>query len=787
MDTLHGLLKKRIVILDGAMGTNLLDKGRAPGESPSLLNIKNPQAIYDLQNAYVNAGADIILTNTFGADPLHFPEDTLADIIREGVRIARRVAHKKAMVWGDVTTLGELMKPYGNLDFNEARKLFRHVFKLLYQAGVRIFFIETFTSMIEAKVAFLAASEFSKNIFVSFSMEEGIRTLMGESPESIAVTFEALGAQGIGVNCTHPDVAVEAIERMAKVTKLPLIAKPNAGKVEIIGTQVQHTISNKEMANYLERFVNAGANFVGGCCGTTTEYLKLIAGKKLKPRTRKITKTWCLTSPNKMETMDIDTICVVGERLNPSGRKKVKEALEQKKYAVYAEEARLQEENGAEALDVNAFTIDADEKEALLNAMYEVIKNSSLPVFIDTQNYEAAETLLSFYPGIGVYNSIPARKRELRKWLPMVKEYGFKAVVSLVGKKIPANYKERITNALLALHVAREIGFPETDLIVDPLVLSAATEKEQLQHTLQAVNVLHAMGIKTVLGISNVSFGLPNRPQLNAALAIAAIENGANFLIVNPLSEEVMTAIRSSRMLFKKGYSYLEAPGKKEQMQKIPLQKTPQQSLAECLLNGNTPASVEGAQILLESGTPANDIIEQYITKSLQQAGELYEKGTFYIPDLLMAAEAAQAVLAVIKPYLPKEQKKGTIILATVKGDVHDVGKNIVGAVFQSVGYNVIDLGKDVSDTRIIQAVKDHHPNFVGLSALLTTTMPEMEKVIHQLTKEHLDTRVIIGGPNISDQYAQRIGAFGAARNVAAGLRLLRRRTGVHKFTGNNE
>jgi len=776
MGILMNTLKRKVLILDGAMGTNLLDKGRSPGEPPCALNLNNPHAVYDLQKAYVDAGSDIILTNTFGADPLHFKAEILEKIIAQGVKIAQRAARKKAMIFGDVTTLGELIKPYGELEFAKAMEHFCTIFKLFRKSGVKIFLIETFTSMIEAKAAFFAARNFSDQIYVSFSLEDSGRTLMGETPESIAVTFEALGAKGLGVNCTLPDIAAVAIEKMSRITSLPLMVKPNAGHVEVTDGKVKHAISEKEMASYFKKFVQAGATIIGGCCGTTPGYIKRIAHSKAKPKLRKITKEFILASPNKLLKVENNSTVVVGERLNPSGRKKIKEGLIHKDFKVYGEEARLQEQTGADILDVNAFSIDVNEKEALLHALYEVIKNTSLPLCIDTQNYEAAEAVLSFYPGIGIYNSIPVRKKELQKWLPMIKKYGFKAVISLVGKKMPKNCEERMANAQLALKIARKIDFPEEDLIFDPLVFSASTEQEQLDHTLDTVAALHKKGIKTIMGISNISFGLPDRPHLNAVLTVTAMKNGVTFLIVNTLSEEVMNAIRSSQLLFKDGFlskGVSRLPTKEKTEQEKPEYMVKQDTLADSLIYGDKAKSVELAQELLNAGTLPQVILDHYITSNLKVAGEYYEKGKFYVPDLLMAAEAARAVLSMVIKFLPKGQKKGKVILATVKGDIHDIGKNIVAAVFESAGYEVIDLGKDVPDKKIIKAVKEHAPEALGLSALLTTTMPEMGNVIAQLNKENLSVKVIIGGPNVSDDFAKKIGAYGAARNVFEGLRLL--------------
>ncbi len=767
MNKLERILKKKILLLDGATGTNLLDKGLAPGESPSILNVKNPQAVYDIHRAYVDAGSDVILTNTFTANPLNISSRELKKVITEGVKIAKRAAASKAIVIGDVGPLGELIRPYGEMGFNESYKIYCNIFKILYSSGIKTFLIETFTSIIEAKASFLAAKNFSKEIFISLSLQDNGRTIMGEIPESIAVVFEALGAKGVGINCTIPEVAIEAITKMAKITNLPLIIKPNAGKIKIAGNKIYHTLSDFEMAKYFKKFIQAGANIIGGCCGTSPVYIKNIARNKKNPKQRKVVKEFILASPGKILKVNDKSLIIVGERLNPSGRKKIKKRLKRGDFKVYAEEAKIQEQAGADALDINAFVVELDERETLENAVWEVLKNSQTPLFIDTQNFEVAQRVLLFYPGIGVYNSIPARKKELLMWLPMVKKFGFKVVVSLIGKKIPRSVKERLENVNLTLKIAKKLGFPKQDLIFDPLVFSVATEQEQINYTLETVARLHKRGLKTILGISNVSFGLPGRSLLNATLATAAAERGATFFILNPLDEVVMNSVYAAKVLFKGDISSLHTRARVTFERKS-------KNLKEAIIYGDDKLSAELAKKLLDSGTPAQELIDKYISQALSRVGDYYESGQFFIPDLLKSAEASQCVLTLVKKYLPKGKKKGKIVLATVKGDIHDIGKNIAGMIFESTGYEVIDLGKDMSCKKIIQAIKKHKPDAIGLSALLTTTMSEMENVISELRREKLDVKVIIGGPNVNMDYAKKIGAFGAARNVIEGLKILK-------------
>jgi len=772
MDKLAGILRRRVVILDGATGTNLLTKeGIGPGESPSVLNIRNPEAVLGLHRSYVAAGSDIILTNTFSANERNFTKKTLGRVIRQGVILAKRSA-KKAIVFGDVGPLGDLIRPYGSRDFEDAVHEYMTIFKIFAQSGVRRFFLETFTSIIEAKAAFLAAREYAQSIYVCFSLQDNGRTIMGELPEAIALTFEALGADAVGVNCTTPDIVVEAISKMRGVSAVSLIAKPNAGRVTLKDGVLRSSVSESELTRYYQKFARAGASMIGGCCGTSHEYIKAIAGKKSRPRRRKFRKAFYLVTPGRIATIENDRTHVVGERLNPSGRKKLRACLKQNDYRTYGDEAMAQERAGADAIDVNAFVDVCDEKDTLMNAVHAVMKQSSLPLFIDTQDYDAAEVVLRFYPGIGAYNSIPARRDALKKWLPLVRRYGFKAVISLVGRKIPEDHRERMQNVNLALSVAKRLDFPVDDLLFDPLVFPIATEQDQSGETLKTLHALHRMGLKTVLGISNVSYGLPDRSLLNAALATAAVKDHASFLILNPLDESVMGAVNASNTLFRKDsvldfierHRAAERAGEREH------------DLVSAIVNGDAEAGVRRAQAMLDAGMGVQELTEKHLSMGLDKVGRYYEQGKFFIPDLLKSAEVAQSVLDLMKRSMPAQPKLGKIVIATVKGDIHDIGKNLAAMLFESAGYEVIDLGKDVTSRIIVEAARKHSPDFIALSALLTTTMPEMEKVVNALRKAGLDVKVIIGGPNVSSDYARKIGAFGAARNAFEGLQLVKSR-----------
>lgn len=775
MKLLKNLLNKKFIFLDGATGTNLFDKGLEPGEPPAVLNLKNPRAVYELQKSYIDAGSDAILTNTFSANPLNFKGEQYKDIIHAGVRIARKAVANKKLVIGDVGPLGMLIKPYGDENFDRIYRIYEKIFEAFYKSGIKIFLIETFNYITEAKAAFLAARNFTENIMVSFSFQENGRTLFGEIPESIAIIFARLGAKAIGVNCTTPEIAIEVIRKMAQVSNLPLIAKPNAGKVKIDGHKITHTVSDQELAGYLKDFVKAGANIIGGCCGTTPAYIRRITKMPITPAKRVIKNGFYLASAKKTLKIEKGSLVIVGERLNPSGRKKVRESIQSDDFKIYGHEAKLQEEAGASCLDVNAFVPGIDEEKALEKGIYEVIISSNLPIFVDTQNFRAAEKVIKIYPGIGVFNSIPARKKELLRWLPLVKKFGFKAVISLIGKRIPRNVDERLSNLKLVLMIAKKIKFPLDDLIFDPLVFSAATEAEQIEHTLKTVATINRMGYRTILGISNVSFGMPHRSILNSVLLTSAIKEGIDFAIVNPLDDFVMGTIKGAQALFhRKIMEYLNFAKSVSIVGKTTsTEKRHRDNLIDMIISGDIQNSLEQTKKLLAGKIVPQSIIDHYISPAMKRVGENYENGKFFIPDLLRAADAAKAVLDLLKKYFTSNTQKGKIVLATVKGDIHDIGKNIAGMVFESAGYEVIDLGKDVAGDVIVKAVKKYKPIAVGLSALLTTTMPEMGNVIKLLERNKINVPVIIGGPNVNDKYAKMIGAYGAVQNAFDGLKIL--------------
>ena len=513
------------------------------------LNITRPNDVLHWHRTDVAAGSDIILTNTLAANRRNFDSGKMAKIIREGVVLAKRAA-QNTIVFGQVGPLGDQISPDGKKDFEEVVQEYKRIFKCFVSAGLCRFLLTSFTSVIEAKAAFLAARKYADNILVCIALGENGLTVLGETPEGIALIFEALDADGVGVDSPSPNILTNAVAGMRRVSDIPLIVMLDSRQPGTKNRSIPRSISDAERVRYYHRFIEEGANIIGACNISRAD-VRAPARKSRRLCVRKRRDSFFLVSSGKAKEFKPGQTAIVGERLNPSGRKRLRAEIKRGVYSIYGKEARQQEQTGADAIDINAFVDVLDEKDTLANAVRAVMIHTGLPLFIDTQDYEAAEIVLRFYPGIGVCNSIPATRKAMKRWLPMVHRYGFKAVISLAGKTLPRNTEERVKNAKLALKVAREIGFPINDLIFDPLVLPVATCQDQLRETLMTVHALQRMNLKTILGISNVSYGLPNRSLLNAALAAVAVSARTTFIIVNALDPSVMGAVAASNALWR--------------------------------------------------------------------------------------------------------------------------------------------------------------------------------------------------------------------------------------------
>ena len=749
------LLKfNRTVVLDGATGTRL--KEVYPNLRSEDITLKDPDLVEDIHKGYVAAGSDVILTNTFGLNPRIYDRRFLEEIISSAVRIARKAGNGKVRVAGDIGPSGRLIEPFGNYPLEDAIADFSLLSHLLVRAGVDLLYLETFTSLIEARAALLGARRFKIPVFVTLTFDDNLRTPFGDLPESCALILESLGANAAGVNCTTPEIVIEVLKRMRGMVSIPLIGKPNRGRPK----GDSFTYSHKEMVSFVGELSKV-ADIVGGCCGTGPEFIKAVYQNRRRLKRKKKRPVRALASPRKVITLNHPIL--VGERINPTGRKQIIKALKDRNYDLIVSEALIQEERGAEAVDLNLFTPGVDERVSMVGVIKRIPSRISVPIFIDTKDLDAAEAALRYYPGVGILNSIRPIKTELGPGLKLAKSFGSYVVISLSKKRIPKTKEEALKLYRLAKRSAQDLGFPTERLIYDPLVLPIGVEPDRINLTLEVVRELKKMGELSILGISNVSFGMPDRSILNAGLIPAAIHAGADFLIANPLDMKVTDAFTGSVQIF---------TGKR-QFEKVEFRD----DLSGAILSGDIGRTRFWVE--KECGDPIK-VINQKIIPALSEVGMRYEEGKFFLPQLLASAQAAKTAMDILK----KRFKSGRVateekvVLATVEGDIHDLGKNIVRMILESHGIQVIDLGVNVSIQKIIETIKKKNVKVLGLSALMTTSMARMAEAMAKIKREGLKVSVIVGGGPVDQEFARRIGADYAA-DAVSGVKLIRRYLGA--------
>lgn len=717
MDIFKELLE-RIIIFDGAMGTQLYDKGLKPGECPEYMNIICPDIIYEIHKLYIEAGADVIETNTFGANKVKLSKYGLQNevfrIIGEAVGIARKAAQDKNVALS-IGPIGELLRPYGNMTFDEAYKIFKEVVIAGERAGADIALIETMSDMLEAKAAILAAKENTNlKVICTMTFQEDGRTLMGSDPVTAAVSLQGLGLDAIGVNCsTGPDKMIDIVEKMYLVSRIPIIAQPNAGMPAIKDGKTVYDLMPENYANYFPLLVKKGASIVGGCCGTTPEYIKMVKDAVCDLKPHKIVNKYTAVSSNS-KTIFIggdNPLRVIGERINPTGKKNLSAALKTGDTSLAIEEAIKQKKSGADILDVNVGVPGIDEEKMLVKVVSEVQNVTDLPLQLDSSNIKAIEKALRIVRGRPIINSVSAKEKSLREVLPVVKKYGACVVGLPVGDNgLPKNREERLINAKKIVKTAVEYGIPKEDILIDCVVLTVSSEQEAAIETLEAIKLIKKeIGVNTVIGLSNVSFGLPERRLINSAFLAMAAAYGLDTAIINPCDDTMMHTLRASMVLMNKDkgcVNYLNTYGSSSHLSKkdsTPQKETEKEEMHKILYNHileGKKAGIENIVMdILSQGMEPLKIIDSIIIPALKDVGDRYDKGIYFLPQLLSSAEAVHGAFRIIKGKLPKGTvSKGKIILATVEGDVHDIGKNIVKVLLENYGYDVIDLGKDVKD-----------------------------------------------------------------------------------------
>lgn len=765
-DNMEILKNKEFVILDGAMGTSLQAAGLKMGQKPEMYVFENEDAVYNVHKSYVDSGSDIIYTNTFGANRLKMAScgKSVDEIIEKNVSVAKRAAKGKALVALDVGPLGEMLEPSGTYTFEEAYEVFSEVMVSGAKHGCDIVVIETMTDLYEMRAAVLAAKENTNlPILATMSFEKNGRTFSGCAPESAAITLEALGVDAVGINCSlGPDEIYPIALRMAEYTSLPLIVKANAGLPD--PESGKYNISAREFAESLEKYADIGVRFVGGCCGTNPEYIKCVKevfeNKKSRSIERKVKSVVCTAE----KFVVIDNVKVIGERLNPTGKKVMREALKSGDMDYISETAVSQSEAGSDILDLNVGAPGIDEVAVMPRCVKAVQSVTQTPLQIDSTNPDVIEKGLRVYNGKAIVNSVNGEDKVLHAVLPIVKKYGAAVVgLTLDENGIPATWQERVKIAEKILVTAQSYGIKKEDVFIDTLTMTVSTEQKSMYETLKALKYIkNEMGLHTLLGVSNISFGLPQRAKINSAFLTLAMEYGLSMPIMNPNDDVMMGAVYAYRALTGMDEGCNEYTEKMSNVEESTKKQETEKTIEGAILRGLKSESARLCEELLKEKAEL-DVVNMHLIPALDMAGEKYEKGVFFLPQLLNAANAAKEAFDVIKKSIDEkggsDVKKGKIILATVKGDIHDIGKNIVKVILENYGYEVMDLGRDVDPAVVLEKAQQSDVKLIGLSALMTTTLKSMEETIALIHESKHECKIMVGGAVLTEGYAKEIGA----------------------------
>ena len=769
---LRDFIKNNIVYLDGGMGTLLQKSGLQPGELPERWNISHPEVIKEIHKSYYDSGSNIVNTNTFGANSLKFGTDELSEIIYHAVKNAdeaRKASSGKQekFIALDVGPTGKLLKPLGDLDFEDAVKAFAEVISLGVKYGVDLITIETMNDSYETKAAVLAAKENSDlPIIVTNAYGENGRLMTGADPAVMAAMLEGMGVDAIGANCSlGPKQLMGVMDELLNYCSVPVAFKPNAGLPKSDGKVTYYDVDAEEFAQDIKLAVANGVRIVGGCCGTTPEYIKKVCELTRDMRPKEIEKkTYSVcTSYNKAVFFGEKPI-LIGERINPTGKKRFKQALLENDIGYILQEAVNQQAKGVHVLDVNVGLPGIDEAQMLTNSVCELQCVTDLPLQIDSSDPVAMESALRRYNGKAMINSVNGKEENLNAIFPLVKKYGgFVVALTLDEKGIPSTVDGRMKIARKILLTAALYGINKKDIIFDPLAMTVSADKMSAVTTLETVKkITEQLGCNTSLGVSNVSFGLPSRDLVNAAFFTTAMENGLSAAIMNPYSERMMEAYYSFNVvkgLDENCMDFINFASRQE------VQPTAKQesslTLKEAIEKGLKEKTSEITTAMLGNSAPL-DIVNAHVIPALDNVGKRFEEKKLFLPQLLMSAEAAKASFEVIKATMSADGssvKKGSIVIATVHGDIHDIGKNIVKLLLENYGYNVIDLGKNVPPETVLRAVTDNHAPLVGLSALMTTTVPAMEETVKLIKENAPWCKTVVGGAVLTQDYADKIGA----------------------------
>ncbi|ARE86417.1 homocysteine S-methyltransferase family protein [Clostridium formicaceticum] len=794
---LKKMLREKVLMFDGAMGTMLQKMGLKTSQCPEIYNLENKEVIKSIHKGYIEAGCDIIQTNTFGGNRIKLSQygfgDKVEEINRQAVALAKETAKEGNLVAGDIGPIGKLLYPLGELTFEEAYEIFFQQAKALIEAGADLINIETMSDIKEAKAAVMAVKDIADiPIVCSMTFQENMRTLTGSDPKTVVTVLEALGVDVIGANCGFgPDMMIKILKEMCDVSDRPLIVQPNAGLPKLVeGTSI-YDLSPEKMANYVEDLVLSGANIVGGCCGTTPEHLKLMveAASSIKPlQKKKISFSKLASRTTTFLIGEEFPTAVIGGYINPTGKKQLMKAIREGNTSVLCEEAVKQVNAGAHIIDVNLGLSAEEEKNFITRALTSIQRVIHQPLSIDTVNYDAMEEGLKVYDGKPLLNSTNGEDETLQRVIKLAKKYGAAVVgLTLEDKGIPEKAEDRFKIAEKIVTTAVNEGIRREDIYIDTLVLTAGAQQSLAMECLKAIRLVKKeLGVKTLLGVENISHGLPNRRHLNDTFLAMALEAGLDIPILNPYHSSNWPIIRSSDVLMNKDKNaqfFIQWADKVPEAKSVAKTEEAKRvdevtQLIEIILEGDQETVIPQVEVLLTNSISPEEIINRCVTPALEEAGENYEKQIYFLPQLLMAAETAQKVFQHLKPLLQQKEVDhiGTFVIATVKGDIHDIGKNIVSIMLQNHGYRVIDLGKDVEAEVIIETAIKEKADIIGLSALMTTTMQEMKSVMEILKARNLSIPVMVGGAVVTQHYAEMIDAHYAEDAIQA-VRLARKLT----------
>lgn len=816
------LIESKIVILDGATGSNLQKKGMHTGICPELWMIDNAEKLVDLQLEFLEAGTDILFAPTFTSNRIKLREYDLEDRVdffnKELVDISKRAIaeyremtgnQRRIFIAGDITLTGEMVAPHGKLSFEELVDVYKEQMTSLLSAGVDLFIIETMMSLQECRAGLLAAHELCDlPVMVSLTYEKNNRTLHGTDPITAITVLQAMGADAVGVNCsTGPDKMYDIIRQMKDIAHVPIIAKPNAGIPFLLEGQTVFPMEPEEFAGEMKKLVDYGAGIIGGCCGSTPGHIKSLVSIVKDMPVPRVNNTHYRALTTERLTIPIrlgGKFMVVGERINPTGKKALQASIREGDFSPIGDMADNQVEEGADFLDVNVGMSGIDEKEAMLKAIQEVMRVTDVPLVIDSSNPDVMEAALRIYPGRALINSISYEEDKLERLLPLAKKYGSMFILlPLSDSGLPKDIEEKKQIINRVLNKAYAMGLSKEDIIVDGLVNTVGANPNAAIDAIETIKYCKdELGVATIIGLSNISFGLPQRQFVNSTFLSFAMQAGLTMAIANPSQKLLMnTGFASDLLLGKEGAAerYInnveeiwgkvkEAPNKPSESisdkQDKPSDKNlnldnSKQAIFEAVLKGNKKLIIDLVEKELSINNSPSDIVDRVLIPAINEVGTLFERQKYFLPQLISSAETMKLAIDYLEPMLVDSKKdtksKGTVIIATVAGDIHDIGKNLVALMLKNYGYRVVDLGKDVATELIISVAKDEDADIIALSALMTTTMVEMKRVVEEVKVAGLNTKVIIGGAVISQDYADEIGADGYSPDAGSAVELVKR------------